>query len=66
MVSLHFAAYVGCDPTIVTQLLEKSDRYVVYLGVKDDKIGNMTALHIAARQGHVGIVKVLVSHFLDC
>ena len=43
---LHFAAYVGCHPTIVKQLLEKSERYVVYLGVKDH--GNRTALHIAA------------------
>ena len=63
---LHFAAYVGCDPTIVTQLLEKSDSYVVYLGVKDDEIGNRTALHIAARRGHVDIVKLLVSRFPDC
>ena len=31
---LHFAAYVGCDLTIVRQLLEQSDRDVVYLGVK--------------------------------
>ncbi|KAL6342719.1 hypothetical protein AAG906_013125 [Vitis piasezkii] len=48
---LHFAAYVGCHPTIVTQLLEKSDT---------------TALHIAASRGHVEIVKLLVSHFPDC
>ncbi|KAJ9701406.1 hypothetical protein PVL29_006660 [Vitis rotundifolia] len=63
---LHFAAYVGCHPTIVTQLLEKSDTYVVYLGVKDHGIGNRTALHIAASRGHVEIVKLLVSHFPDC
>ncbi|KAL6342510.1 hypothetical protein AAG906_012109 [Vitis piasezkii] len=65
---LHFAAYVGCNPTIVMQLLEKSNehQYVVYLGVKDDEIGNRTALHIAARRGHVDLVKVLVSHFPDC
>ncbi|RVW72889.1 Ankyrin-3 [Vitis vinifera] len=43
---LHFAAYVGCHPTIVRQLLEQSDRDVVYLSVKDH--GNRTALHIAA------------------
>ena len=61
---LHFAAYVGCHPTIVKQLLEKSERYVVYLGVKDH--GNRTALHIAASRGHVDVVKVLVSHFPDC
>ncbi|XP_034680633.1 ankyrin-3-like isoform X3 [Vitis riparia] len=65
---LHFAAYVGCNPTIVMQLLDKSNehQYVVYLGVKDDEIGNRTALHIAARRGHVDLVKVLVSHFPDC
>ena len=27
---LHFAAYVGCHPTIVRQLLEQFDRDVVY------------------------------------
>ncbi|XP_034686714.1 ankyrin repeat-containing protein At5g02620-like [Vitis riparia] len=41
-----------------------SERYVVYLGVKDH--GNRTALHIAASRGHVDVVKVLVSHFPDC
>ncbi|XP_034684975.1 ankyrin repeat-containing protein At5g02620-like [Vitis riparia] len=65
---LHFAAYVGCDPTIVTQLLGESDehQYVVYLGVKYNEIGNRTALHIAASRGHVEIVKLLVSRFPDC
>ena len=63
---LHFAAYVGCGPTIVRQLLENSDTYVVYLGVEDHEIGNRTALHIAASRGHVDIVKLLVSHFPDC
>ena len=61
---LHFAAYVGCHPTIVRQLLEKCDSSVVHLGVKDH--GNKTALHIAASRGHVDIVKELVSHFPDC
>ena len=63
---LHFAAYVGCHPTIVRELLEKSERYVVYLGVLYDEIGNRTALHIASSRGHVEVVKVLVSHFPDC
>ena len=63
---LHFAAYVGCHPTIVRELLEKSERYVVYLGVLYDDIGNRTALHIAASRGHVEVAKVLVSHFPDC
>ena len=61
---LHFAAYVGCHPTIVRQLLEKCDSSIVHLGVKDH--GNKTALHIAASRGHVDIVKELVSHFPDC
>ena len=63
---LHFAAYVGSHPTIVRDLLEESERYVVYLGVLYDEIGNRTALHIAASRGHVKVVKVLVSHFPDC
>ena len=63
---LHYAAYVGCDPTIVRQLLEKSERYVVYLSVKYHEIGNRTALHIAASRGHAEVVKVLMSHFPDC
>ncbi|RVW73390.1 Ankyrin repeat-containing protein [Vitis vinifera] len=41
---LHFAAYVGCHRTIVRQLLKNSDRYVIYLGVKDHGIGKRTAL----------------------
>ncbi|KAJ9701422.1 hypothetical protein PVL29_006673 [Vitis rotundifolia] len=65
---LHFAAYVGCDPTIVTQLPGESDEHqsVAYLGVKYNEIGNRTALHIAASRGHVEIVKLLVSRFPDC
>ncbi|XP_059593090.1 uncharacterized protein LOC104879434 [Vitis vinifera] len=63
---LHFAADVGCHPTIVRQLLKKSNTYVVYLSVKDHEIGNRTTLHIAANRGHVEIVKLLVSHFPDC
>ncbi|WJZ88072.1 hypothetical protein VitviT2T_007404 [Vitis vinifera] len=61
---LHFAAYVGCHPTIVRQLLEKCDSSIVHLGVKDH--GNKTALHIAASRGHVDVVKELVSRFPDC
>lgn len=59
---LHCAAYLG-NITIVRQLLEKSDKHVVYLGLKDS---NKTALHIAASQGHMDVVKELVSHFPDC
>ena len=47
-----------------TILLEKSDRYVAYLGIKDH--GNKTTLHIIASRGHVDIVKLLVSRFPDC
>ena len=61
---LHFAAYVGCHPTIVRQLLDECDSSVVHLGVKDH--GNKTALHIAASRGHVDVVKELVSRFPDC
>ena len=60
---LH-TAYVACHPTIVRQLLQNSDRYVIYLGVKDHGIGKRTTLHVATCRGHVEIVKLLVSHLL--
>ncbi|XP_034686728.1 ankyrin repeat-containing protein ITN1-like [Vitis riparia] len=60
---LHFAAYVGCHPKMVRQLLEECDSRVVHLGVKDH--GNKTVLHIAASRGHAGVVKELASHFPD-
>ena len=63
---LHLAAYVGCRPTIVRQLLKKSDRNVVYLGVNYQGTGNRTALHIAAIRGYLSVIKVLVSEYPDC
>ena len=60
---LHCAAYLGCSPTIVRELLQKSDKSVPYLGIKD---GNKTALHIAANRGHMKIVELLASHSPDC
>lgn len=63
---LHFAAYVGCGRTLVSQLLEKSDPSVVYLGLKEHGKLNRTALHVAASRGHVGVVEELLSRFPDC
>ena len=60
---LHCAAYLG-NITILKQLLEKSDKSVVYLRIKDGN--NKTALHIAASQGHMDVVKELVLHSPDC
>ncbi|KAJ9701376.1 hypothetical protein PVL29_006641 [Vitis rotundifolia] len=60
---LHCAAYLGYT-SITRQLLEKSDKCVVYLRVKNDH--NKTALHIAASCGHTEIVKLLVSQYPDC
>ena len=59
----HYASYLG-NITIFRQLLEKSDKSVVYLRIKDGK--NKTALHIAASQGHMDVVKELVLHYPDC
>ncbi|KAJ9701163.1 hypothetical protein PVL29_006488 [Vitis rotundifolia] len=59
---LHCAAFVGCSPTMVSELLQKSDKSVPYLGIKD---GNKTALHIAANRGHMKIVELLASHAPD-
>lgn len=61
---LHLAAYVGCRPEIVRQLLEKCKPRLVYQGLKS--YGNRTALHIAAGRGHVDMVKELASRFPDC
>ena len=49
---LHFAAYVGCDPTLLIYIATKRDeyQYVVYLGVEYNGIEKRTALHIAARK----------------
>ncbi|KAL6344453.1 hypothetical protein AAG906_039709 [Vitis piasezkii] len=60
---LHCAAYLGYT-SIVRQLLEKCDKSVVYLRVKNEH--NKTALHIAASCGNIDIVKLLVSQYPDC
>ena len=54
---LHCAAYRGCNTMIIKELLDKSDNSVVpYLMIKE---GNLTALHIAGREGHRKIVEIL-------
>ena len=60
---LHCTAYLGYV-SIVRQLLDESDRFVVYLRVKNDD--NKTALHIAATHGNIWVMKLLVSHYPDC
>ncbi|XP_034685259.1 ankyrin repeat-containing protein At5g02620-like [Vitis riparia] len=60
---LHCAAERNCNPTIVRQLLEKSDKSVAYLGIKD---GNKTALHIASFHHHKNIIEELLFHYPDC
>ncbi|KAL6327214.1 hypothetical protein AAG906_015253 [Vitis piasezkii] len=60
---LHYAARRGCNTTIIRQLLDKSDKSVPYLRIKD---GNLTALHIAARHGRMKMVEILASHSPDC
>ncbi|KAL6312992.1 hypothetical protein AAG906_012412 [Vitis piasezkii] len=60
---LHCAAYSGYV-SIVAQLLDKSDKSVVYLRVKN--YGNKTALHIAASRGRKRTAKLLVSRYPDC
>ncbi|XP_034705151.1 ankyrin-3-like [Vitis riparia] len=60
---LHYAACRGCNTTIIRQLLDKSDKSVPNLRIKD---GNLTALHIAARDGRMKIVDILASHSPDC
>lgn len=60
---LHCAAYLG-NIIILRQLLKNSDKCVVYLRLKDGT--NRTALLIAASQGHMDLVKELVSHSPDC
>ena len=60
---LHCAAYLDYV-SIMRQLLDKSDKSVVYLRVKNDD--NKTALHIAATRGNKRTAKLLVSRYPDC
>ena len=58
---LHFAAHLDCR-SIVKQLLEcnPSTAYIA------DLEGKMTALHMAARQGHASIMKDIIRYCPDC
>ncbi|XWS30053.1 hypothetical protein CRYUN_Cryun24cG0085100 [Craigia yunnanensis] len=58
---LHFAAHLGYR-SIVEQLLE-CDKSTAYIA---DLEGKMTALHMAARQGHASIMKDIIRHCPDC
>ncbi|CBI36636.3 unnamed protein product, partial [Vitis vinifera] len=60
---LHCAAYLDYV-SIMRQLLDKSDKSVVYLRVKNDD--NKTALHVAATRGNKRTAKLLVSRYPDC
>ncbi|XP_034685314.1 ankyrin repeat-containing protein ITN1-like isoform X2 [Vitis riparia] len=60
---LHCAAYLDFV-SIMRQLLDKSDKSIVYLRVKNDD--NKTTLHIAATRGNKRTAKLLVSRYPDC
>ncbi|XP_059626953.1 protein ACCELERATED CELL DEATH 6-like [Cornus florida] len=59
---LHYATWFG-DVSAVRQLLDL-DKSVAYLAAEADD--NKTALHLAASQGHLDIMKVLFSYCPDC
>uniref|UniRef100_A0A5B7AUZ0 PGG domain-containing protein n=1 Tax=Davidia involucrata TaxID=16924 RepID=A0A5B7AUZ0_DAVIN len=59
---LHYAARMNNVPS-VRQLLDK-DKSVAYL--KADEDNEMTALHVAATQGHVDVIEVLISECPGC
>ncbi|KAK2990403.1 hypothetical protein RJ640_001735, partial [Escallonia rubra] len=58
---LHFAARFGYA-SIVSQLLE-ADKSLGYIADSDDK---NTALHIAAGQGHINVMREFFKHCPDC
>ncbi|ESR33351.1 hypothetical protein CICLE_v10004518mg [Citrus x clementina] len=53
---LHHAAYSGRELT--SKLLLERDKSAAFIGDKDR---NMTALHLAAARGHIGIVNEIIS-----
>lgn len=53
---LHHAAYSGRELT--SKLLLERDTSAAFIGDKDR---NMTALHLAAARGHIGIVNEIIS-----
>ncbi|XP_059650922.1 ankyrin repeat-containing protein At5g02620-like [Cornus florida] len=59
---LHYAAWFG-NVSAVKQLLDL-DKSVAYLAAQADD--NITALHLAASQGHLDIMKTLLSYCPDC
>jgi ankyrin repeat protein len=58
LTALHVAALLGLDP-VLKWLLEKDQRAVGFKIDKRDTTGS-TALHWAARNGHVGTVRTLI------
>ena len=58
---LHCAAYFG-STYYITKLLLEVDRSIAYM--KDAK--GMTALHIAAHQGHHGVMECILNYCPDC
>ncbi|XP_059627715.1 protein ACCELERATED CELL DEATH 6-like [Cornus florida] len=59
---LHYAAWFG-DVSAVRHLLDL-DKSVAYLPAETDD--NKTALHLAASQGHLDVMKELLSYCPDC
>ena len=57
---LHCAAYFNCYS--ITKMLLKVDRSIAYM--KDAK--GMTALHIAAHQGHDMVMEYILNYCPDC
>ncbi|KAL7210031.1 hypothetical protein ACSBR1_031578 [Camellia fascicularis] len=58
---LHYVASFGY--VLRAKDLLNADKSVAYITDKDDK---NTALHLAASQDHVCVIKELIAHFMDC
>ncbi|XP_024040201.1 ankyrin repeat-containing protein At5g02620 [Citrus clementina] len=59
--TLHYAAYI--DPLVISFRLLKADKSAALIADEDRK---MTALHLAAGKGNVGIVKQIIDHCPEC